>query len=298
MKALITLVSLLLFAHQSGGAAVAQAAGKAEPASALLYEITGPGLKKPSYLFGTIHLICEKDMFPSERMMGYLGKTEQLMLEMDLGDPGTMQKVLAASMMADGKTVKDHVTPEEYARIDSLFKEYLGIPFEALSKLKPLMSSTYIFTSPKILGCQPPVMYENYLRQAASQRKLAVIGLETVEEQIAAIDANSLESQLSDLKKTAKDPQARIGEFRKMLELYLSQDSDGLYRYTEKQFEGSGLAAEKLLDARNQRWIPKIEASITGKPTFIAVGAAHLGGKKGVVSLLRAKGYKLDPIRF
>ena len=298
MKKLLTFFSIALITQLTVQIAAGQTAARAEPSSALLYEITGPGLGKPSYLFGTIHLICEKDMFPSERMMGYLERTEQLMLEMDIGDPATMRKVLAASMMSDGKTVKDHVTPEEYARIDSLFKEYLGVPFEAMDKLKPMMSSTYIFTSPKILGCQPPAMYENYFRQAAAQRKLPIAGLETVEEQMAVIDANSLESQLSDLKKTAKDPQVRIAEFRKMFEVYLSQDSDELYRYTQRQFEGSGLASDKMLDVRNQRWIPKIEKAIAAKPTFIAVGAAHLGGKNGVVSLLRAKGYKLKPIRF
>ena len=297
MKKLITFFSVLFSIQFTGVIALGQAAAKAEPTSALLYEITGTGLKKPSYLFGTIHLICEKDMFSSERMMGYLERTEQLMLEMDMGDPATMQKVVAASMMADGKTVKDHVTPEEYARIDKLFKEYMGVPFGAMDRLKPLMSSTYIYTSPKIIGCQPPAMYENYLRQAASQRKLPVIGLETVEEQMAVIDANSMESQLNDLKKTANDPQVRIAEFRKMLEIYLSQDSDELYRYTETQFKGSGLAAEKMLDGRNQRWIPKIEKAMAAKPIFIAVGAGHLGGKQGVVSLLRTKGYKLRPIR-
>ncbi len=237
-------------------------------------------------------------MFSSERMMGYLDKTEQLMLEMDIGDPATMQKVLAASMISDGKTVKDHVTPEEYARIDSLFKEYTGMPFAAMDKFKPMMSSTFILTSPKVLGCQPPVMYENYLRAAAAKRKLGVLGLETPEEQIAVMDSNSLETQISDLKKTAQDPQARIGEFRKLVELYLSQDSDQLYKYTESQFKGSGLLADKMLDGRNVRWIPVIEKHIVAKPTFIAVGAGHLGGKKGVVSLLRAKGYKLKPVRF
>ncbi len=237
-------------------------------------------------------------MFSSERMLGYLDKTEQLMLEMDIADPATMQKILMASMMSDGKTVRDHVTTEEYAKIDSLFKEYLGVSFDAFGRLKPLISSTYIFTSPKILGCQPPVMYETYLRQAASERKLKIFSLETPDEQIAIIDANPLEAQLDEMKKTAQEPRARIGVFRKLFEVYLSQDSDALYAYTEKEFKGSGLAADKMLDARNQRWIPLIEKNIAAKPTFIGVGAAHLGGKKGVVSLLRAKGYKLKPIRF
>jgi uncharacterized protein YbaP (TraB family) len=58
-----------------------------------------------------------------------------------------------------------------------------------------------------------------------------------------------------------------------------------------------GNSQEALLDKRNQNWIPLIEKNITSKPTFIAFGAGHLGGKNGVVALLRAKGYTLTPIR-
>ena len=55
---------------------------------------------------------------------------------------------------------------------------------------------------------------------------------------------------------------------------------------------------EKMLDGRNARWIPVIEKAVRSMPTFIAVGGGHLGGKRGVVALLRAKGFKLKPIRF
>ena len=54
---------------------------------------------------------------------------------------------------------------------------------------------------------------------------------------------------------------------------------------------------EKLLDERNAKWIPVIEKNIALTPSFIAVGAGHLGGKKGVLNLLRKKGYKLTPIK-
>src|SRR5687768_8826227 len=78
--------------------------------SALLYEITGKGLKQPSYLFGTIHLICEKDMLAPERLKSYLAKTGQIILEFDMDDPAVIHKTLELSMLKDGKSVKDYMT--------------------------------------------------------------------------------------------------------------------------------------------------------------------------------------------
>ena len=54
---------------------------------------------------------------------------------------------------------------------------------------------------------------------------------------------------------------------------------------------------EKLLNERNAKWIPVIEKNIALTPSFIAVGGGHLGGEKGVINLLRKKGYKLTPIK-
>jgi uncharacterized protein len=291
----LTLLSVFVLTHITSGVVKAQAVSEPRPSAALLYEITGPGLKKPSYLFGTIHLICEKDMFSP--VVGYLDKSEQLILEMDLGDPTLMQKVLIGSMMDGGKSVKDQLTAEEFARIDKMYKEYVGIPFTALQNLKPMISSTYLYMSPKVLGCQLPMMYDNYFAKAATMRKLPVVGLETAEEQIAVLDSNSVEKQLKDLSAMSADPAAKIEEFHKLYKIYLSQDSDTLYRYTGKQFKDSGFSAQKMLDGRNAKWITKIEAAVAAKPTFIAVGAAHLGGQKGVVNLLREKGYTVRPIR-
>ena len=53
-----------------------------------------------------------------------------------------------------------------------------------------------------------------------------------------------------------------------------------------------------LLDKRNKNWIPVIAKAVAIKPTFIAVGAGHLGGKKGVINLLRKQGYKVMPVMY
>ena len=265
--------------------------------SGLLYEISGKNLKKPSYLFGTIHLICEKDMFPAEKLKSYLGQTEQLMLELDLDDTDVMQKAAKGFVLADGKTMKDYLKPEEYTKIDEVFKNYLGVSYDRFQTFKPVMATVILLTSPKVIGCQPPSAYDIFLMQAATANKMPILGLETVEAEIAALDAQPLEKQIESLNKMAANPEKSFDEFKTQYQLYLAQNSDELYNLTVRQFKADGSSQIKLLDERNASWIPVIEKNIRVAPSFIGVGAGHLGGKKGVVNLLRAKGYQVKMIK-
>jgi uncharacterized protein YbaP (TraB family) len=297
MKKKVLLLSALTFLLLLSLSDIQAQSKKSEIDSALLYEITGRDLKRPSYLFGTIHLICQKDMFPAEKLKSYLNQTEQLLLEFDMDDPATVQKAVKASMLPDGKTLKDYVTPEEYAKIDELFKDYLGVSFDVLQTYKPLVSRTYLLSSPKVLGCQPPTVYDNFLAQAAVAAKMPVIGLETVEQQIAVIDSEPLEKQIKALNEAVANPEKDFNDFKSLYQTYLTQNSDAVYKQIVSQMKAD-YDLKKFLDERNLNWIPVIEKNMASKPSFVAVGGGHLGGKKGVVKLLRAKGYRLKPIRF
>lgn len=297
MKKLSLLFTLFAFLFLAALSNQAQSA-KTTPASGLLYEITGKNLKKPSYLFGTIHLICEKDMFPAEKLKSYINQTDQIILEFDLSDQAALQKALKYSMLADGKTAKDYLKPEEYARIDQLYKDYLGISFDNLQRFKPIISGTYLLTSPNVLGCAPPVVYDNFLAQTAVAKKMPVVGLETVEEQIAVIDSQPLDKQIKSLNEMAANPEKSFNDFKILYRTYLTQNSDKIYTLAVSQMKAEGYSLTKMIDERNINWIPIIEKNIAVTPSFIAVGGGHLGGKKGIVNLLRAKGYKLTPIKF
>ena len=291
-------ILLLLFIFTFLGASNIQAqTPKPVVTSAILYKITGKNLKKPSYLFGTIHLICEKDMFSAEKLKSLIDQTGQIMLETDFLDPAALQKAAVASKLLGGKTMKDYLTKEEYAKIDEYFKAYMGISFDLLNAYKPIFATTAVLSSPKILGCQPPVIYDKFLAETAVAKKLSVVGLESIDAQMAAADSVSLEQQIREMKEAAADPEKTIADFRKLSATYLSQNSDALYALTESEFKKSGYSQPKMLDNRNINWIPVIEKNIAVTPSFIAVGGGHLGGKNGVVKLLRAKGYILTPIR-
>jgi len=294
MKKIISLVFIFTFLAASS---IHAQTPKRPATSAILYKITGKNLKKPSYLFGTIHLICEKDMFSSEKLKSLIDQTGQVMFETDFLDPAALQRAAAASKLLDGKTMKDYLTAAEYAKIDEYFKTYMGISFDFLSTYKPIFATTASISSPKILGCQPPVIYDKFLAETAVAKKLPIIGLESMEAQMAAVDSIPIEQQIQEMKEAAADPAKTIAQFKKLSAAYLSQNSDQLYVVVESEFKETGYSQAIMLDNRNISWIPVIEKNIALKSSFIAVGGGHLGGKNGVVNLLRKKGYILTPIR-
>lgn len=92
-------------------------------------------------------------------------------------------------------------------------------------------------------------------------------------------------------------PAARAS-YLKMVKLYQAQDLEGLTNIMKEDMpeEEYKLYEETFLVARNMNWIPVIEREARAKPTFFAVGAGHLGGNKGVLELLRQKGYTVRPV--
>lgn len=296
-KKLLSLFTLIAALFAGISETNAQSAKTQTADSGILYKITGKNLKKPSYLLGTFHLICQKDLFPQATIKSYVDQTEKLMLEIDLSDPSVLEKTAKGAMLADGKTAKDFLKAEDYAKVDALFKDYMGVSYDSFQKFAPFMTSTILMMSPKIIGCQPVPGYDKLLADTAAANKMPIVGLETVEDEFAAINAQPLDKQFEALRKIADNPEKSATDFKNLYRIYLTQNSGELYKTMEAQMTEDKTSKEKLLDERNAKWLPVIEKNIAEKSAFIAVGGGHLGGDKGIISLLRKKGYKLTPIK-
>jgi uncharacterized protein len=267
----------------------------AKDAPSLLYQISGNGLTRPSYIFGTFHAVCPTEMVPFERLDSYLDQTDQLMMEIDMDDPSVLRSMALGVFMKDGKTMKDLLTAEEYAKVDEMIKNYLGYPLDTVKMVKPSMLTVLTLTSPKAIGCTP-VTYDMTLMKNAVSKSKPVVGLETVESQVKVIDSLPLDKQVKGLSRLAADPQKGIDELKKLMTVYKSRDPEKLFAAANKQAGDQKEFQARLLDDRNADWIPKLEVAFKDKPTFVAVGAGHLGGKKGVLRLLRDKGYSVKPV--
>jgi uncharacterized protein len=265
--------------------------------SALLYKLTGKKLKKPSYLFGTIHITCQNEMIAQEKIDKYLAQTEQVAFELDMDDEKTIKAMGNALYLPADKNWVAALKPEELATVNETLKKFTGATAENFKQFRPSMLTIAFVANEKVLGC-PIGSYEGSIVKSATAKKLQIEGLEGVEDQLAALD-KPMEEEAKAIYKFAQNPQESIDGFRKMMEIYKMQSSDALYEYVEQESKTSGDSnfMEKLLTKRNLDWIPKMQAKMTEKPTFFAVGAAHLGGKNGVINLLRKKGYKVEAIK-
>ena len=262
--------------------------------NALLWEITSKDQPKPSYLFGTIHLICPADFSLSDSLKLAITKTEQIALEVDMDDPGMMATMMKTMNMSDGNELKKLITAADYSKLSQFYKDSVGISLAMFEKVKPFVLMGPLFNA--VLACQPQ-SYEMSLVDLAKKQKEEVIGLETIDEQMALFDSVPYKDQMKVILAMIDSlPQAR-NEFKGLIELYKSQNINELYKMTLKsEFDLDG-NEELLLFARNQKWIARIQKIITDKPTFFAVGAAHLGGERGVIALLRKEGYMVRAIK-
>ena len=285
MKKTITLVTLFLSTFYSSSQ---------ELENALLWEISGNGLEKSSYLFGTIHVTCNATL--SEHVKDALNKTTQLALEIDMDDPGMQGKIMLNMRMKENKTLKNFVSEEDFAAIDSLFTKKVGMSVKMLQSMKPsLLSAMFL---PSLLDCSMQSI-EVELIKVAKEQKEDIKGLETVASQMEIFDLIPYEDQVEELLKSVKDNLLRDKEnLVKMLEIYDSENITEMLTYMEDDKENNlGKYMDIMLDKRNKNWIPVIIAYAKEQPTFFGVGAGHLAGENGVIQLLRKEGYTLRPIQ-
>lgn len=274
----------------------AQKAAESANGSGLLFEITHKDIAKPSYIFGTIHAICPTDMLPMEKFAPYLDKTDELILEVDLDDPLQIASMTKGVLLPDGKTFKQYLSAEEYAKVDEMVKTHLGVSADNVATIKPGLLMITILSSKKAIGCAMDG-YDKALMKEAVAKKKPVSGLETAEMQIAFLDTKPVEQQAKELYAMALDPQRAVAELKNMTEVYKLQDAEKLLAASASMMESDKAFMTRLLDDRNAAWIAKLDEAVKAKPTFIAVGAGHLGGKNGVLNLMKAKGYTLKAIK-
>jgi len=265
--------------------------------NALLYKISGKGVTRPSYIFGTFHVVCPNDMLPMDKITSYVASSDQTIMEIDMDDQAELQAMLGTTTLPDGKSLSDYLTPKQYQKVDEFIRSMLGYSVDTVKTKKPSVLSVMALTSPKGIGCATPSSYDVQIMLGSITRKKPIVGLETVAFQSQTLDTKPVDKQAKDLYETAANPQKSIDELKKMTSIYKTQDVEALARFSERQMKKDPQFEQKLVVDRNASWIPKIEAQIGERSSFIAVGAAHLGGKKGVLELLRQKGYTLTPIR-
>jgi uncharacterized protein YbaP (TraB family) len=268
----------------------------------LLWKISGNGLKRPSYLYGTIHLIPKNDFALSEATRTAFDQSQRIAFEIDMKEMTNMRTqlgLMTKAFMAGGKTLRDLLPADDYAFVKGKLEEK-GLPIGMLERLKPMFLSMLFATdepgtTPGADGGMTSVEMELY--QMSRHRDLESAGLETAAYQMAVFDSIPYQAQAEMLVQTLRSTAGEgASEYDQMIKMYLDQDIQAMHTMVGDEKFGMSNYEDILLNKRNSNWIPVMGKMMREKVTFFAVGAGHLGGKQGVVALLRQAGYKVDAV--
>lgn len=261
--------------------------------ASLLYRISGNDIEQPSYLFGTMHVLCERDFSIDDHVIDALGNTKQLVLELDLADMAVAQQLQSNVRQPGGPYLKNHLTEAQFNDVDQALQQITGMPISYFEELRPFVISNMVLTH--YLNCQQLASYEGFLLQQAQRAGKDVIGLETVADQISVFDRIPLAEQSKWLWQMIAEPEQSNVELQQMKALFLQEDVEQLYELIVTQQEFTDYSPI-LLDERNRNWVEILPLLLAEQPSFIAVGAGHLGGPEGLIALLRATGYRVQPV--
>ncbi|MBS1933673.1 MAG: TraB/GumN family protein [Bacteroidetes bacterium] len=269
--------------------------GEAYPKT-LLWKISGNGLKKPSYLFGTMHILCADDAQLSDSLKDAIRKVDEVYFEIDLTDMKGMMNSLKYMRMNDEKRLSDILNADDYAKVKGYFEKHPAmLPFGMLERFKPLLISSIVEEND--LDCKTTNGMEMVIMKEAKDRNKKIHGLETAEFQAALFDSIPYEKQAKDL----VDYLDSTTQYKKMTDTlamaYKQQDLQRIDELTTKEDPSMSNYMDLMLYDRNRKWVRELKKIMIEKPVLIAVGAGHLPGQKGVINLLKKNGYKVTPVK-
>lgn len=303
---LFILASIMLVACKTQKVAVDQptqaTAQQWEPTTnALLWKIVKKG-HKPSYVYGTIHLIDRKDYFLPTGTEAALDATDQIYYEInmdDMTDMGALMGIINKAFMKDGMTLGDLLSKEEYQLVATHFED-LGLPMMFMDRIKPMFLSILAGddVQPGSFDNGTMVSYEMELNELANARNMTKGGLETIDYQLEIFDKIPYQDQADMLLEAIQYADSSdTNPLDIYTEVYRAQNIKRMHDMTLEEESGMMKFADILLYDRNRNWIGKIDQLTTESPTFFAVGAGHLGGQQGVLALLKEAGFTVEPVK-
>ena len=294
-KLLLPLIAIFgLAACKSTQKATTTESKQYELANALLWKVSGNGLTAPNYLYGTYHIMCKEDVNFTPETYQAIEDAKALYLELDLDDPATMMGMMKSMNMKGDKKLKDlYKNPADYQIIRKYYKDSVGIDIDNVN-LSPMMLQMTLYQ--KMVPCKQVSGVEPELMAIAAKNKKPIYGFETVEYQLSIFDSIPMERQAEMLLDAIKDMGKSQAEFDKMYALYKARKLNTLQPMFEDENNEYKEFMPMMLDNRNRNWITVMKKEMPSGPYFMAVGAGHLVGPTGLISLLRKEGYTVEPV--
>ncbi len=262
---------------------------------ALLWKVDKNGVDS-SYIFATMHSEDSRIVTLSKKVKLIFAQSKSFTAEIDLS-LDVSATVSNMMLLPRNKSLRLIVGNDLFEKTVDVLKKF-NIPEKFVNKMKPwAVMMTLSYPKPKTGLYLDKILFNNAIKV-----NKPYYGLETVQEQLAIFNNISYPHQVILLRDTIAQ-YSKFGEqLEKLKSLYLSENLDGIHEYNTKiMLNGNFRVAKKfmdvLIDKRNRTMVQRMQLRLREGGAFIAVGALHLPGNKGILQLLREQHYQLTAIK-
>jgi uncharacterized protein len=203
--------------------------------------------------------------------------------------------LLAKGLYTDGRTFEGAVAKDTATLVATRLKD-TGIPMEMIRTMKPWMVMLMITAfEAQRAGLDAALGLDKYFFDKARAANKPVLALETAESQIDRFDKMPEPLQEQMLRSTLSELEVQSNSVAAMITAWRTGNAPALEKMALSSFDGYRGAYTSLIVERNNNWVPQIEACMAKpQPCLVVVGAAHLIGPDGLLTLLQKKGYTLE----
>jgi uncharacterized protein len=265
------------------------AAGSSPSGRHCLWRITNA--PAPFYLLGSVHSLQRSDYRQTPVIEDAISQSQQFFFEVDPKQHEAFAgKLREAAKYPRGQQILGKISPKTYRYLQKITISGMN----DWQHFHP-WAIAMLLQDPRFSGVSYAYGIDNYVAQKARRLSKPTNGLETVDEHIHVFsDMHEIEGEVYLLQALVHAGEAPK-QFRKDVEAWKSGDAARLYAMHVAEMKEAPTVWWRLLDRRNAKWVPKIEAAIkSGKPTLVVAGALHFCGPQSVIALLQRRGYKIE----
>lgn len=281
-----------------GALHAAEAAPSAQTYSrGLLWRVSRPGVP-PSYVFATIHIADPRVLDVPDAVVRALSRCRRYFMENNLGE-SEAARFLDAAQFEDGRRLEPLIGAEAYASVAAMLRER-QVPEETIARIKPWAALANLTVTPEDYE---RVTLDQKLAALARGRRLRVLALEGVEEQIAVFDAIALDTQIELLRHALEHRDYFVSMIEPTVQAWMRRDLAGIVavqkrastRYPQMA-EHFAILFRSVVENRSVVMAHRLYLPLREGRAFIAVGASHLYGERGILALIAGQGYRVERV--
>jgi uncharacterized protein len=249
--------------------------------------------RAPFYLLGSVHALQRSDYEKAVAVEEAVKQSQLILFEVDpKEDQIFAAKLREAARLPRGEQIQGKISPKTYNYLRKITINGMA----EWQHLRP-WAIAMLLDYPALRGVSSIYGVDNHVAEMARRYSKRTGGIETVDEHVRVFsDMHMIEGEVYLLQAVVHAAEASP-QFQLDVAAWKSGDTNRLYAMHVRRMKEAPTVWWRLLDRRNEKWIPRLEAAIkSGTPTLVVAGALHFSGPRSVIALLQKRGYKIEQL--